>query len=498
MRWRAALVAAIVAVAGVPGVATAQEDEPTTTTADDPAVDEPTTTTSTTIDRASTTTTTVAPPTSTSTSPSTTSPTTPTTAPSPDRSVDLPPAPAGFADRLGALYRTLIRIVDDGAAAGAPPVTTMDPETFDRSLDRAAPADLAAIHQAVQQVDLAQVERTYREIEAVTAVVAPAARERAAGTGSESGTAAPGPTDDDPAPTTSAAAPEGDEPSATMGPVLSALVHGAGGAPSTEATNRVVASITSVPPIEPPPPPYEAIPPVEPTETMVCPDPPPGPHVGNYAINAAKVARIAINVVNEVYDSDEEIQIPLPALDAVIAIPRFEKLAIVALLDAAKIVEATLTYLRDIYWDCGSIDFYRQAKVLDNVSQHLYALMTQADGTASNINAGLITVSDQVEEIERSATSMIRLRINEALTRPLDAAPRILYMLPASEGGYLDAVPVGVQGIVTANLAAAQTAGLPVNSAAPLYLRMADQALAEGQYARAFVLYQKTYQHLGR
>jgi len=405
---------------------------------------------------------------------------------------DLPassPAPAGFAQRITDLYQLVADIVDDGVALGLPQSAALDTEAFAGKMAGLAPEELALLHAATSQADLAAVEETYRDLGEGTAATVDAV------TGVEP-ERAPAPKASDPVD----AAAAGPDDGATVGPRLAAVMAGDAAASSSGGggTNRITPPVVDdVPPIDPPPGPYEDVPAVAATETLTCPELPPGPNVGNYAINGAKVATTVLKAIAEAIMETLTI-IPVPFSVFAITIPNPFKAIVELVASGAEIAEATLVYLRDRYWDCGGEDMFDQAPNMDNIALQLYGLMGQNDDTISNINSGVLTVSGQIDGLHRATEDVLRLRVQQALTAPIDSPPNIAYMLPAAEGGYLDALPVGVQDLVTDAVTAALEAGLPVNSAAPMYLTLADAALDQGDYARAYVLYQKTFQNLGR
>jgi hypothetical protein len=68
--------------------------------------------------------------------------------------------------------------------------------------------------------------------------------------------------------------------------------------------------------------------------------------------------------------------------------------------------------------------------------------------------------------------------------------------IPAAQGGYLNAVPIGVQAIATNALAQMTEAGQAVNPAAPQDLAAANADLVAGKYRQAYALYAQTYKEI--
>lgn len=251
--------------------------------------------------------------------------------------------------------------------------------------------------------------------------------------------------------------------------------------------------VTAIPP---PPPSFVAQPPVEATETLTCAELPPGPQVGNYSIWLARVAETAFEAAAE--NVDIEFTVPVPPLFVVVlVVPNPLTIALRALHLAAQLTVLTLTYLRDRYWDCGGTDLLAAGPAMENTAIQTYGLLSQANGTLNTVNEGLIVVSDQVQFVTTSAEQILKLRIQQALALPASNTANVAYLLPASEGGYLDASPVGVKSVVTDMLAAARAARLPVRAAVTIYVAQANLALNMKNYAGAYRYFQQAYQALG-
>lgn len=119
---------------------------------------------------------------------------------------------------------------------------------------------------------------------------------------------------------------------------------------------------------------------------------------------------------------------------------------------------------------------------IDNEEQLLYALVEERDTLILN----------KIGAIQASLNLELTFTIEEDLLQGSNGAVAD-FEVPTSDGGYLNAVPIGVQEIVTTALADEQHAGQPVNPAAPGELAAANAALAAGNYKQAFDDYGTTY-----
>ncbi|MGH9017651.1 MAG: hypothetical protein ACRDY1_07880, partial [Acidimicrobiales bacterium] len=72
--------------------------------------------------------------------------------------------------------------------------------------------------------------------------------------------------------------------------------------------------------------------------------------------------------------------------------------------------------------------------------------------------------------------------------------PEVQLMLPTSMGGLLNATPVGVQEVVTTDIAGLQKQGVAVKAVAITDLAMANNYLAAGKYTLAWSYYARAYQ----
>lgn len=382
-----------------------------------------------------------------------------------DTAVDRSTADGTRAELLD-LYGSILEVIDAGAELDLPFDRPASVDELARQLDRVPDADLAGLGALTDRV---------AGWDAAADSYASTANALTAGSGS-----AP--------PSARASASASPSPSASSGARTSAApVAG----PSAAAG---MASALLVPAIPPPPLPFVPTSPVEATETQDCPEVPPGQDVGNRSIYLSNVATSAISAVVRAIPAELHATVFLVTL----TFPNPLKIAGELIKGAAEIATRTLEWLRDIYWDCGGVDYINAGPTMENAAIQLYGLADQTNGTVNVVNEGLIVLSDQVDELHRSEDRLQGMRIRQALAGPLTGVVNVAYVLPASEGGFLDRAPVGVQAIVDETLAAARAARLPVSAAAIIYQAQAKVALAVGNYAAAYRSFQRTYQSIGR
>lgn len=235
---------------------------------------------------------------------------------------------------------------------------------------------------------------------------------------------------------------------------------------------------------------FEPSRPVEPTEPRNCPAEPPGPDVGNVSIFVAESVASVLTAVAA----------PLPSAQIIfqLSLPNIYKIVAVAVRVAAQITARTLTYVRDIYWDCGTLELFDVAGSMENSAVQIYGLAREANDAVNRVNEGLRTISDHIGQLQGAQNDLERMRIQHALAAPVGTVVNVAYVLPASEGGFLDATPVGVQSIVADTLQAAREAPIPVNAAAIAFQAQAGSALTAGDYLTAYRLFQRSYQAIGR
>ena len=88
----------------------------------------------------------------------------------------------------------------------------------------------------------------------------------------------------------------------------------------------------------------------------------------------------------------------------------------------------------------------------------------------------------------------LTLEIEQALGQWGSYVPPVMLMTPASQGGYLNSTPVGVQEVVTNALNYMASISGKVTAAANNDLKAANAALAAGQYVTAYQDYADCYE----
>lgn len=124
---------------------------------------------------------------------------------------------------------------------------------------------------------------------------------------------------------------------------------------------------------------------------------------------------------------------------------------------------------------------------VDKQAQSLSSLLTQAQQQLSNsINSGF-------DNQQQNYLANLKLTIESTLANGVNV---VEFSLPASQGGYLDAKPVGVQEVVTDDMNAYQKLNISVPTTALHNYNDANSELAAGQYIEAYGSYIKAYQAL--
>jgi hypothetical protein len=124
----------------------------------------------------------------------------------------------------------------------------------------------------------------------------------------------------------------------------------------------------------------------------------------------------------------------------------------------------------------------------DADAQQLTTLVTQGNQKIINtVNADFATAQQQYEE-------KLELEIEQGLAGWGPVVPTVQFVLPAVDGGFLNATPVGVQEVVTTDIADLQAIGVNIKAAAVTDLSDANADLATGQYLAAWSYYQQAYQ----
>jgi len=243
------------------------------------------------------------------------------------------------------------------------------------------------------------------------------------------------------------------------------------------------------------PAPYQASPPVTPaTGILACPSGAPGADYGEAGIFAAgEVAELLYDAAVW-WPNDQVIEVTsIPvSIDAVIPNPVRVVLSVAAL--AAQTAYDALEFVQTANANCVAGNWITYLSNVDSTTINTYNLLVQLQSTVDNLQSSVDTLSGQVQTVQQTADEQLQIGIEQALTAGPGTPPNAAYELPASEGGNLNSTPVGVQSVVTGDIAAAKQAGLPVNQAATRYLAIANAALDQGNWSLAYTDYVTAYQ----
>jgi hypothetical protein len=135
-----------------------------------------------------------------------------------------------------------------------------------------------------------------------------------------------------------------------------------------------------------------------------------------------------------------------------------------------------------------SADLSRILQETDTDAQGLTTLVTQGDQQIMNA----LQSSSSAQQQQYDAA--LQTAIEQGLSGWGAAVPDVQFMLPTKMGGLLNAMPVGVQEVVTTDIQALQHLGVAVKSAALTELSAANTALAAGSYTTAWSDYALAYQ----
>ena len=142
------------------------------------------------------------------------------------------------------------------------------------------------------------------------------------------------------------------------------------------------------------------------------------------------------------------------------------------------------------------------SSVQSSLSSALTKILSQTDSSAESL-AILIGQDNQqvLNALQSNFTTQqseyyanLTLEIENALAQYGPTVAEVQLVLPASQGGYLNSTPVGVQEVVTNDLNAFAALGGKVTPDADKYLNEANAALAAGDYITAYEDYADCYQ----
>ncbi len=234
-----------------------------------------------------------------------------------------------------------------------------------------------------------------------------------------------------------------------------------------------------------------------------CPASAPGGNDGDDGIFAATLAVDIATVAAAVVPQSLVLGAYVLGEGATFTIPDPVNIVTQVLIGIGQIARDTLIWLHAINADCtggaaeeqvgiifdnvnsliGLVD--SRTTAIDNEEQLLYALVDSRN----------TLILDKIAAIQASLNLELKITIENDLLQGTSGAVADLEV-PASDGGYLDATPIGVQQLVTAALQSEQAAGQAVNPAAPEDLAAANADLTAQQYKAAFNLYGQTYREI--
>lgn len=245
---------------------------------------------------------------------------------------------------------------------------------------------------------------------------------------------------------------------------------------------------------QPPPAPYVPTSPVGPATGIVgCPSPAPGANYGQAAIYGATIAYDVVFSAANFAPTEFDLEVSPPPVGVDLVLPNPVRIVLAVVAGAAQLTEDALAFDEASWTNCTVGNWLTYLGNVDNTTLNTYMLMKQMESTLASLETNVNTLHGQVENVQQSIDDLLTLDIEQALAAPAGSPPDAAYELPASEGGNLNSTPVGVQSVVTATLAAAKKAGLPVNQAATRYLAIANSALDRGFYAAAYADYAYAY-----
>lgn len=199
-----------------------------------------------------------------------------------------------------------------------------------------------------------------------------------------------------------------------------------------------------------------------------------------YADNAIYALQIVIDVASAVYNAASSFDdaFPVSAISAALTL-------------VAQEVQNDGLYLKGDYEGCEANNIQYAGLDIDNTTYQTYELLAGVAGTANEADTNLVALINQ-----NAADYEFQLQgvIEQALSQPTGTAAMASLELPATAGGYLDSTPVGVQSVVTTELANLEGAGQLTSPQAERDLGLAGQAYSAGEYKSAFQYYQLAYQ----
>jgi hypothetical protein len=199
-----------------------------------------------------------------------------------------------------------------------------------------------------------------------------------------------------------------------------------------------------------------------------------------YADNAIYALQIVIDVASAVYNAASSFDDAFP-VSAIAA----------ALTLVAQEVQNDGLYLKGDFENCEDNNVQEAGLDIDNSTYQTYQLLAGVAGTANEADSNLATL---INRIAADYEFQLEGLIEEALAAPASTAPMASLELPSTAGGYLDSSPVGVQSVVTTEIANLEAASQLTTPLAERDVGLAGQAYAAGEYKSAFQYYKLAYQ----
>ncbi len=234
-----------------------------------------------------------------------------------------------------------------------------------------------------------------------------------------------------------------------------------------------------------------------------CPSPAPGGDYGEDGIYAAQVAIDVFTQTDAAVPQQLTIGAEVLGEGTTFTIPDPAWIIVAALLGAAQITHDTLAYDQAKFNDCNLGDEEGQITDIYNNVAYLTALVDSRTTALENegeliyalVDSQTTQILNQLAAVQASINLQIKVVIEQDLLES-GTGSVVEVQIPASQGGYLNAVPIGVQAIVTNALSQMTEANQAVNPAAPEDLAAANAALAANQYRQAYSLYSQAYKEI--
>jgi hypothetical protein len=133
-----------------------------------------------------------------------------------------------------------------------------------------------------------------------------------------------------------------------------------------------------------------------------------------------------------------------------------------------------------------------------DLTQILNEIDADAQGLTTLVTAGNQKIVNALQSnfaaSQQQYQNTLQIEIEQGLAGWAPVVPEVQLMLPVSMGGLLNATPVGVQEVVTTDIADLQAQGVKVKAAAITDLSLANNYLAANNYLSAWSYYAQAYQ----